>query len=96
MENSKSISEGSLKAFRVAYENNRISQSATKAASKTSVIDICYDTAHAKLMNHKFSVDIPTMGACNQRSSGRCWIFAAMNILREKVAKELNLADFEL
>lgn len=96
MENSKSISEASLKAFREAYENNQISQIATRAASKTSVNDICYDTAHAKLMNHKFSVDIPTMGACNQRSSGRCWIFAAMNILREKVAKELNLADFEL
>ena len=73
-----------------------MSQVVTRAASKTSVNDICYDTQHAKLMNHKFSVNVPTMGACNQKSSGRCWIFAAMNILREKVAKDLNLASFEL
>ena len=43
-----------------------------------------------------FSVEIPTMSATNQKSSGRCWIFAALNVLREKIAKELKIKDFEL
>ena len=96
MEHSQSISLENIKQFRAAYEANTVSQVATKAASKCAVNDICYDTQHAKLMNHKFSVDVPTMSALNQKQSGRCWIFASMNILREKVAKELNLAEFEL
>ena len=36
------------------------------------------------------------MGACNQKASGRCWIFAGLNLLREKIAKELDLDKFEL
>ena len=96
MENLKSVTQENLDQFRVSYEKNPISQIFTRAASKTAVNDICYDQEHAKKMNHKFSVNIPTMGACNQKSSGRCWIFAAMNILREKVARDLNLSDFEL
>ena len=96
MENLQSISEKDLESFRREYQENTISQVATKAASKCSVNDFCYDTQHAKLMNHRFSLNIPTMGATNQKSSGRCWIFASMNILREKVAKELKLDNFEL
>ncbi len=96
MESTKSISFENIKDFRRDYCSNTVSQLAARAASKTGINDICYDAEHAKRMNHKFSVDIPTMGACNQKASGRCWIFAALNILREKVAKDLNLEDFEL
>ncbi len=96
MDMSQSITLENIKEFRSSYQSNPISRIATKAASKASVNDICYDTEHAKKMNHKFSIDIPTMPVTNQKSSGRCWIFAALNILREKVAKDLNLANFEL
>ena len=96
MEKLQSITGEDLHSFRQQYESNPISQVATRAASKCSVNDICYDTPHAKRMSHKFSVNVPTMGATNQKSSGRCWIFASMNILREKVAKDLKLESFEL
>jgi bleomycin hydrolase len=36
------------------------------------------------------------MKCTNQKSSGRCWLFAATNIIREKMAKELDLENFEL
>ena len=96
MEHSQSITPENIQQFRAAYASNTVSRVATKAASKCAVNDICYDTQHAKLMNHKFSVNVPTMSALNQKQSGRCWIFSSMNILREKVAKELNLDSFEL
>ena len=96
MDNSQSISFENIKEFRGSYQANPISRIATKAVSKTSVNDICYDTEHAKKMNHKFSVEVPTLPATNQKASGRCWIFASLNILREKIAKDLNLENFEL
>ncbi len=44
-----------------------------------------------------FSIDIPTMSVCNQMKSGRCWIFSASTILREIIAKKLNIKDgFEI
>lgn len=31
----------------------------------------------------------------NQKSSGRCWLFAALNVIRLPLVKHLNLEDFE-
>lgn len=36
------------------------------------------------------------MNVCNQKQSGRCWIFAGLNILREIIGKKLNVEQFEL
>ncbi len=46
--------------------------------------------------DNKFSLEIPTMEVTNQKSSGRCWLFAGLNLLREEVAKNCNLKFFEL
>ncbi|MBN2375186.1 MAG: C1 family peptidase [Sedimentisphaerales bacterium] len=42
-----------------------------------------------------FSNRIKTKGITNQKSSGRCWMFAALNILRPKVIKKYDLEKFE-
>ena len=47
-------------------------------------------------VNFDFDINIKTLSAANQKSSGRCWIFAATNVLREIVAKKLDLTSFEL
>lgn len=96
MKTSPSVSFEDIQSFRKSHRENPLSQAATKAVSKQDLKDACYDLRSAKKMTHKFSLDIPTMEACNQKSSGRCWIFAALNILREKVAKDLKLDSFEL
>ncbi len=49
-----------------------------------------------KLFDRNFSFKLKTKGVTNQKSSGRCWLFAGLNILRYKVAQRLNLEKFEL
>jgi bleomycin hydrolase len=44
----------------------------------------------------QFSNVIPTLPITNQKQSGRCWLFAGLNVLREIIAKKYNLDDFEL
>lgn len=46
--------------------------------------------------NYSFSNEIKTGKAQDQKMSGRCWMFAGLNILRQKVIKEKNMAEFEL
>ena len=91
-----SITPEDLRSFRRQFEASTLSQVAARAVSKTSPEDVCYDSRSARRMTHKFSVDIPTMPALNQKNSGRCWLFAAMNLLREKLGKELNVEEVEL
>ncbi|KAK5098658.1 bleomycin hydrolase [Exophiala xenobiotica] len=45
-----------------------------------------------------FNVKIPFEGApiTNQRSSGRCWLFATTNVHRVAIMKKHNLKEFEL
>ena len=43
-----------------------------------------------------FSVEIETGKITNQKSSGRCWLFAALNTMRFEIMQKLNLETFEL
>jgi bleomycin hydrolase len=45
--------------------------------------------------NEIFSHKIETKGITNQKSSGRCWLFAGLNIFRPKVIEKNNLESFE-
>ena len=42
-----------------------------------------------------FSHKIKTKGVTNQKSSGRCWMFAGLNVMRPKVIHEQELENFE-
>lgn len=43
-----------------------------------------------------FSNEIDTGKVTNQKSSGRCWMFAGLNVLRQRIIEQYNLKDFEL
>lgn len=47
-------------------------------------------------MNPVFSEEIKTGKVANQKKSGRCWMFAALNTFRHKMNTLFNLEDFEL
>lgn len=51
-----------------------------------------------KDLSHYFSHVVKREGdpVTNQKSSGRCWLFASLNILRIETAEKLNLDKFEL
>lgn len=46
-------------------------------------------------IDHHFAHRIETAGVTNQKSSGRCWLFTALNVIRPKVLKKYHLKDFE-
>ncbi len=43
-----------------------------------------------------FSIDLETGKVANQKQSGRCWMFAALNTFRHQIADNFKLKDFEL
>ncbi|MGO1948158.1 MAG: aminopeptidase C [Mycobacteriaceae bacterium] len=40
-------------------------------------------------------IKLDSLGVSDQKQSGRCWMFAAYNVFRHRVAAELGLKDFE-
>ncbi len=47
-------------------------------------------------INYQYSIHIDQKGITAQKSSGRCWMFAALNVLRFQVIRKLGLDSFEL
>lgn len=47
-------------------------------------------------MAHTFSHEIPSGAVTDQGKSGRCWLFAALNVVRATMATALGLKDLEL
>ena len=66
------------------------------ALTATPLSQIVTSQDEVKDINFNFDIEIKTLSAANQKASGRCWIFAATNVLREIIAKKLNLKEFEL
>lgn len=67
---------------------NAIMENGMKAATanKASVV----------AMTPVFSEEITTEKVANQKQSGRCWMFAALNTFRHKMNAQFNMDDFEL
>lgn len=90
------ITNCDLERYNKAYANNPKSRLITNALFKLSLSDLTFCGEALANQNFLFSVDIKTMASTNQKGSGRCWLFAATNVLRERIAKLKNLEAFEL
>ena len=90
------VTQAQLDAWSESYNASGERQLATLALSKTDINAVTYVQKAAFAMKQKFSIEIPTLDVTNQQASGRCWLFAAANVLRERIAKALNLESFEL
>jgi bleomycin hydrolase len=65
------------------------------ALTGTSIRDIAENRQVLADHNAKFSHKIKTKGISNQKSSGRCWMFAGFNTIKPVILAELDLDAFE-
>ena len=85
-----------LSEYSARYNASPSRRAMTNALAKTELSDVTFDNRRLREDRFHFSVEIPTLPVTNQERSGRCWIFAGANLLREEVAKKCNLDRFEL
>ncbi len=68
---------------------------AQNAVTQTTVGDIALNRSVITGTDHTFSHLLDDWGVTNQKKSGRCWLFAGLNLLRVGVMKKMNLKEFE-
>lgn len=88
------LNQDTLNKLRKNYEKDKLNKIRHRVLNKVQLVDLIQDV-DTKLSN-EFSINIKTHSVTNQESSGRCWAFAALNILREKVIEKCYLDNFEL
>ncbi len=90
------LNEEMLEEFRAAYENDPQAKRAAAACARTEIKDLVFLPMEAAKLNGGFSIEVRTSGITAQEKSGRCWMYAMLNILREQAAEKLGLEEFKL
>lgn len=95
MKNAKPICSSMVEKFDANYSGSKHYKAMTHVLAKNAVNTVAYVQNSTEYTDAKFSIDLPTMTVTNQKSSGRCWLFAGLNVLREIIGKKHNLENFE-
>ncbi|MCR5041895.1 MAG: C1 family peptidase [Clostridia bacterium] len=93
---SSKIDFSDIKDFSDAYNSDPASLVMTNVLARNKSDTFGIVPQSGREQHFQFSCEIPTMKSVDQKHSGRCWLYAATNILRERVARELDLEFFEL
>jgi bleomycin hydrolase len=92
---SMNLSETDLELMRkrfLASPKNRVAQN---AVAQTSIDEVALDREVVVGTDTTVSNLLDDWGVTNQKKSGRCWLFAGLNLLRVGAAKAMNLKEFE-
>lgn len=71
-------------------------RAAMNAVTGTDLRELALDRDIAMQSEDLFTFQLFSKGITDQEKTGRCWLFAGLNILRHDVIKKLKLDDFEL
>ena len=85
-----------LTAYRKEFEANPANRVALNAVAKTTVRAVALNRQAVVRNNHTFSHMVKAGSATSQNKSGRCWMFAGLNLFRIAAAEQMNLEDFEI
>ncbi|XP_063992180.1 bleomycin hydrolase isoform X1 [Diachasmimorpha longicaudata] len=82
--------------FRQKFYANQGNIQAQNACVKNDPLEMCVSRKHLEETNHVFQHKVAEVKPMtNQKNSGRCWLFAALNVMRIKFMKQYNLEEFE-
>lgn len=88
------ISADMLKEISKAYEGNANDKAIRNALNTTSINVLAENAENMAMIDTHFSDEVRTKGITDQKSSGRCWLFSGLNVLRAKMIDKYDLGDF--
>ncbi|KAI8321709.1 aminopeptidase C [Martensiomyces pterosporus] len=88
-----SRNRGGLTSFDADIKNKLATLTISRESYTNALENRYVYLKHPPVFSDKLSIDAPIT---NQKSSGRCWLFAGLNMLRQGMMKEKNLEELEL
>ena len=92
----KGVTLDQIRSFDEAFEADRANRVAMDAVVNNGLLKTAKNRAAVSADVHEYSITLEQGDITYQKSSGRCWMFAALNTFRFKMIHELNLKTFEL
>jgi len=89
------LDNATITALSKSFNADKSNVARQNALANNSIKSLAIDRATRMKQQHLFSDKIEVSGISNQKSSGRCWLFAGLNILRPIVIDKYDLDEFE-
>ena len=90
----ESVTNKQLKQLRSDFSNDPAAKVAQNAVTNGNLLDIALNRDLVQNIDSTFSIKLDDWKVTNQKSSGRCWLFATLNLFRPGTMKKLNVKDF--
>lgn len=84
------IDASMLQAIRRSDADSPAMRALTNALAANAIDDLARNRANAGPLDTQFSIETPRQSITDQKSSGRCWMFSGMNVLRADFARRHN------
>ena len=89
------ISGEMLQQIRQSQPAGKSTVALRNALAGTSIKKLATNPNNPEALDTYFSNTVPSKGITDQQSSGRCWLFTGMNVMRAKAIKEFNMGAFQ-
>ena len=90
------INKSVIESFNQSVNKDSHVRSMRNATFRNDLLEVSMDWDHYSTIDHTFSnVVTGEMPATNQKSSGRCWGFAGLNLFRIYLGRKYNIKDFQ-
>ena len=89
------VSAEMLEQISKGYEGNASDKALRNALAVASIGTLATNAENAAMIDTHFSDRVKTKGITDQQSSGRCWLFTGLNVLRAKMIDKYDLPGME-
>ena len=89
------IDAAMMEQIRTGYKGTAAERAVKNALATTSIATLATNGDNLAMCDTNFSHTVKTKGVTNQKSSGRCWLFTGLNVLRAKMIVKHDLKEFE-
>ena len=89
------ISEEMMGRIRQGYTASAEQKAIKNALASNSIATLAINAENLTMCDTHFSHQVKTVGITNQKSSGRCWLFTGLNVLRAKMIDKYDLPEME-
>ncbi len=94
-QNDGALTMENLKQFEKVITGSGEQKAIMNALAKYRIKDLAVDRETYIKQDELFSKKLDVKGITNQQSTGRCWLFAGLNIFRPRIINEYKLENFE-
>ena len=89
------ITPDMLKQISQTYQGTPADRALRNAIGNNSIRSLALNQDNLKEMDTHFSVRVNSKGITDQQSSGRCWLFTGLNVMRAKTLARYGFQSFE-